>query len=290
MNSDTIAVVVNKEWEADAVLSVLISSSSRPANLAIPVDIQFPLARTTRPSLTQLPRLIINQSGVSVACWCLDDLIPPGRESSDSNEKTSVLESLLGVRSMKGANCVIAVGTAGWPTEDPEAGAVVVGSRAFVCDPAVPAAGELFSPVLCPMESEIDPERGLKALRENASQVRHRFLPAPRGGLPDPNLYVSKDNLALSFVNVNDQTLYGAVADQVLAHCATRGLVPNCLDTTLGLISRYTESNFVFIAGISDRLGHFVDDVTPRQASQRFVASYNAGIVLAWFLALLLAD
>ena len=49
----------------------------------------------------------------------------------------------------------------------------------------------------------------------------------------------------------------------------------------------FVDGPFLFIAGITDRLGHFEEDLQQNRHSQRFVASFNCGIVLGQLLAML---
>jgi hypothetical protein len=41
---------------------------------------------------------------------------------------------------------------------------------------------------------------------------------------------------------------------------------------------------FLFISGITDWVGHFADEVGPREYAQNSVALHNAGVALAWML------
>jgi hypothetical protein len=60
------------------------------------------------------------------------------------------------------------------------------------------------------------------------------------------------------------------------------------IDTTLALIRAKTEpAPFLFISGIANELGFMNRDVVDIEYSENFVASHNAGIVLAWLLPLL---
>ena len=60
--------------------------------------------------------------------------------------------------------------------------------------------------------------------------------------------------------------------------------VGRSLETTHGLIRVQADAPFIFISGITDRVGHFDDEVGSRSYAQNTVAAHNAGIVLAWMI------
>lgn len=41
---------------------------------------------------------------------------------------------------------------------------------------------------------------------------------------------------------------------------------------------------FIFISAITDREGHFDEEVTPNAQAQNYTSAYNGGIVAAWLL------
>ena len=56
------------------------------------------------------------------------------------------------------------------------------------------------------------------------------------------------------------------------------------VETTHGVIRLQSETPFIFISGITDRIGHFNMEVGPRPYAQNFVAAHNAGVVAAWLI------
>lgn len=128
MSYESVAVITNKEWEADVFVSVFAAASLRPPNLPTPTSVSFPNERARRSVPQSDPRLVLEGTNVVVTCWCLDDLIPPDRDSSDSAEKSKALKSFFRLGEGRNLRGVIGFGTAGWPTEALEAGAIVVGS------------------------------------------------------------------------------------------------------------------------------------------------------------------
>jgi hypothetical protein len=56
------------------------------------------------------------------------------------------------------------------------------------------------------------------------------------------------------------------------------------VETTHGLIRAQTNAPFLFVSGITDRVGSFHDEVYPRSYAQNMVAAHNAGVAIAWIL------
>jgi hypothetical protein len=56
------------------------------------------------------------------------------------------------------------------------------------------------------------------------------------------------------------------------------------LETTHGLIRLQSEAPFLFISGITNRVGYFNMEVAPRAYAQNFVCAHNAGVVATWLL------
>ncbi len=53
------------------------------------------------------------------------------------------------------------------------------------------------------------------------------------------------------------------------------------LETTFGVIRAQFTAPFIFVGGVVDRVGHFEDDVRPRNYAQKMVASHNLGVALS---------
>jgi hypothetical protein len=48
-----------------------------------------------------------------------------------------------------------------------------------------------------------------------------------------------------------------------------------------------SEAPFLFLSGITNRLGYLNEEQAPRAAAQNFGAAHNAGVALAWLLPLI---
>jgi hypothetical protein len=49
-----------------------------------------------------------------------------------------------------------------------------------------------------------------------------------------------------------------------------------------------SDAPFIFVSGLTDRLGYFDQDLGPRTVAQNFLAAHNAGIAVVWTLAQIL--
>ena len=56
------------------------------------------------------------------------------------------------------------------------------------------------------------------------------------------------------------------------------------IETTHGIIRAASAAPFLFVSGITDTVGRFDLEVTPRVYAQNVVAAHNAGVTLAWLL------
>lgn len=89
-----INVVINKWWEAEAVLNALLSPRVRPTTLPWPVFLNNP---RNRPSQTALPlenavpapRAVFTMPNSTVAVWCVSDLLEhlPDRSAFQSSSQ-----------------------------------------------------------------------------------------------------------------------------------------------------------------------------------------------------------
>ena len=93
--------------------------------------------------------------------------------------------------------------------------------------------------------------------------------------------------VALSNVNVTKYSEYkfkdgeGVTAFQK----AETGMELGSVETTHGVIRvSAADRPFIFISAIVDRLGYFDEDVVPKEFSQNFSGSFNAGIVTSWLI------
>jgi hypothetical protein len=56
------------------------------------------------------------------------------------------------------------------------------------------------------------------------------------------------------------------------------------METTHGIIRLQSEAPFIFVSGITDRIGRFNMDVAVRPYAQNFACAHNAGVATAWLI------
>lgn len=185
---------------------------------------------------------------------------------------------------------VIAVGTAATPTGTSLNGSVVIGTRVFMHD-AYPLGSNPDSawecPLLdCPIPSAMTTTQ-FRALTAISESVEPRLLPAPLNGASHRLVCATYNTVAVASVNVTDYDDYAWADSESLA--AQMGAdprnPPGSVETTHGLIRLMAEdSPFLFVSGITDRVGYFTSEAGARPYSQNFAAAHNAGVAVAWML------
>jgi hypothetical protein len=282
-----ILILINKNWEAEPFLNALTNSEIRPLKLTFPQTINTPKDGNNK---MDMPRAILNFSdnGATVlqfSVWCIQDLmylnIPPDpkiQSSSSSEEKYKVLFPLI---QAENPDLVIAVGTAGYPSNTSFNGSVVIGGNFFVHNGHTnnpksnlnhPDIGKiLFSNVNDKLFDLINKE--FKNLTEP------KFIKTPRNPAQQSVCMASKVYTAISSINVTDYSEYNWVDLEAIEHYkqTEKRLPYNSLETTHGVIKFSTAKPIIFVSGITDRSEYFHSEVT---ATQNYVSSFNTGIVL----------
>lgn len=268
-------VVANKTWEADPLVTVLSSARGRPASVAF------------TPSTGQRGlRGVATGPGGPVEIWCLQELMDPAKSSSSTEEKARVLPALVGAPDVA---MVVAFGTAATPGPDSLNGCVVIGTRVFVHDPKPPRTTSHWPPT-APDRLQISPaaEERFGALTgaDYRLPVEARFLVPPLNPAPARVVLAAANYVALSDVNITDYTDYAwADGETVDAFIAAHVRSPiGSLETTHGVIRSYTTAPFMFVSGITDRVGAFNAELAPREYAQSFAAAHNAGVALAYLV------
>ncbi len=286
-----ILVIINKWWECDPIMNVLLHDEARPKNsIKWPRVLNYPHARPSSPlnAINPVPRAIFSDNSYAIEVWCISDLLEDyadnGRWQSSAELKNNRMHHVFG-----GPNpsLVIAMGTAGFPSENSENGSVVAGTNIFMHD--CHANGENpdskwnSGPFEKLFRSRL-PTESFSRITDLNSDVADLFMIAPLNPSPSARLIASHDYVALGSVNVTDYSEYEAAdAESWDAYVKLDNRFPAMsLETTHGLIRAQSEAPFMFISGITDRVGHFKDEVGPRQYAQNSAAAHNAGIILAW--------
>jgi hypothetical protein len=290
-----VLAIINKWWECDPAMMAMLNDNARPAGSPWPNLLQ-PTRRRPDPrhlppeNPDPLPRAVFPYRNYSAEIWCISDLLEhlDPRFQSSSEQKAILLPKIF--RKKPPADLVIAVGTAATPYDNPnQNGNVVVGSKIFMHD-AHPGGSNPLSkwhgPFDRTIDSSIDPGFFEQLMRLDVATMTSRFLPVPLNSSSSPQLQEGFDNVGLATINVTDYSEYDAMDPLTLQSfiaCGSEGRAAS-LETTHGIIRVQSDSPFLFVSGITDRLGRFDQDVAPRSYSQDTAAAHNAGLVVSWLL------
>lgn len=189
---------------------------------------------------------------------------------------------------------LIAVGTAGFAGDAHVNDSVVVGAKVFMHDghpaddparrnPASPWSHPLLGRTL-PATVPADQFATFTSL---GASVEPRLLPPPISPAPQRLYVASRNYVAVGTVNVTDYDEDAASDRASLAAHASADPVGEAasLETTHGLIRVCApDVPFLFVSGITDTVGTFGLEVTPREYAQNAAAAHNAGVAVAWLL------
>jgi hypothetical protein len=314
MADKRIVLIANKNWETAPLMNVLLEPRACPPAFPWP-STQWPLeawqagaTKKTAPDVSSPhPRAIFPFTGktaagaavtVEVEVWCLQDWMSPDKSSSSTEEKVRVLPSLLGWskdgKKPAPADLVIAFGTAGFPAATSYNGTVVVGAQAFIHN-AYPKGSNSSSQwddssIKRPIEATLSPKffepRSGVITDSLRAEIETRCVVPPIAPGEERILIAAHNYTAVGVVNVTNYDDY-AWADHGAVeafHGSGQKTALGSIETTHAVIRVQSEAPFLFISAITDRLGAFNMEVTPRPYSQNYAAAHNAGVVTAWLL------
>jgi len=301
-----VLVVANKSWEADPLVSVCLNPKLRPPDQ---LDLWTPGAAGlfstpvtgARPAgVGPAPRCTCTAGTVSIEVWCVQDWMG---KANPSSSKIKIQEALPAIfNAGKQPDFVIAFGTAGFPDAATANGCVAIGSSAYLFDPYRDAPPGVTHD---PKDDWDDPRRvGHLLTSDKGAGVVNQFSlnpdlrfpidgrlsPAPTNPAIPPVILPAGNFVALSEVNITNYDDY-AWTDR-LAFERFRAENPaapvGSIETTHALIRIMSDAPFIFVSGLTDRLGYFDQDLGPRTVAQNFLAAHNAGIAVVWTLAQIL--
>ena len=280
----TVAIIVNKNWEAEPMLAGMCSNEFRPSSLLFP-EVLIPLQ--DKKYTSDQPRAIFRSRDganilLEVKVWCVQDLMDKTKNSSSSEEKYRILPPVLAVEK---PDLVIAAGTAGYLSETSYAGSVVVGGRFFLHNghPGNPDSDMKHPDLEKLLPLNINP-MVLGIFNPAFKQkTEFKFLKAPVNPAIRSAVFASQFYTAIGSVNVTDYGEYNWVDHEAIQSFRTveTKLPVGSLETTHGVIRLSSNQPCFFVSAITDREGHFDMEVTP---GQNYIASFNAGLVLAQFI------
>lgn len=289
-----VLIIINKWWECDPIMGVLLHDNARPKDiLGWPARLNHPRARARdNDSKTFSPqaRAVFGLSNCSVEIWCISDLLQDLKDDNHFQSSSEWKIKRLPIIFQGGSpDLVIAAGTAGFPSNVTENGSVVVGTNIFMhdCHPRGdnPDSKWNSGPFDRLLVSKLDPALFIEFTKFD-KKVTDRFMVAPLNPSIIPRIVAQYDYVALGAINVTDYAEYERTDRETLAAFDKYGIQEEkmSMETTHGLIRAQSEMPFMFVSGITDRVGYFHDEVDPRPYSQNTVAAHNAGIAIAWML------
>jgi hypothetical protein len=306
-----IVLVVNKAWEVDPLVGVLVADGNRIGETVFarptdPTDSKKPLGTVKverHPVLTQTfgadapaARVRWQLDDAEVEVWCVQDLMGAvaAEDLSSSERKVGPVRAIVG----SGAALVIAVGTAGHPEAALAAGSVLVGRKIFVHDAhpngrnrrsgwRPPRVHEVFSPASVT-------DAALRAAHQAVvGRAEQRFVRAPLRPADQPIFVASDRYVSVGTVNVTDYREYAWADLESLERFREKQreqrLVEQIgsIETTHAIVAFEAEranAPFLWCSGIANAAGHFGAQVGQRTHAQNFVAAHNAGAALAWLV------
>lgn len=309
MGPRRILIIANKNWEAVALMTVLLDSKACPPRFPWPIRFNHPLPPTSDWHHWH-PRGVFRfeslfqgvRRHVEVEVWCIQDAMNPAVSSSSTKEKIRILPKLFDGNSDERAmpDLVVAFGTAGFPGERSHNGCVVVGAHAFIHDPFRDGQSandhywhhERTDCLLLPPMLSVDLFNARQTVFGESlySEVEARFIAPPMNPAADLALLADGDYTAVGVVNITNYDDYKWADEKALRAFESASLSPGenarigSLETTHGIIRLQSETPFIFVSGITDRIGHFDTDVGSHPYAQNFACAHNAGVVTAWLI------
>jgi hypothetical protein len=299
-----ILVVANKSWEADPLVSVLLNPQLRPEpgfdNWTPGAEGQFSTFGGARPAGTPpCPRCTSTFPGLHIEVWCLEDWMAGANHSSSKVKVEQVLPAIFG--NGLAPDFVVAFGTASFPDATSYNGCVVAGTNAYLFNPyrnppagvVHDATGDWDGAAKVGTLLTSNAGRGVFALLSSSPNTRlsidTRLIPAPNYATIPPVFVPAANYVALSDLNITNYDDYVWADPMALNDCLAKNPAypVGSVETTHGLVRSMSDAPFLFLSGITNRLGHLNQEQAPRAVAQNFVAAHNAGIALAWLLPLI---
>lgn len=288
-----IVLIANKSWEVEPILNALLNSTIRPQELPDPTHLNYPW--TFLPGSPQ-PRAIWDSfQQATIELWCVQDIMDIQWNPSSSQGKHECLPKILFYR-REAPDLVVALGTAALGLDSGNNnGCVVMGSNIFIHNfhpngenPKSQWDDPFFFEKVLPSTITAD---FFNLMDDSTVKLIEARLLKPYLN-PSSNIGVmsDKDYIGVSVVNITNYTDYETSDQSGLEVLAGTGnkLPVGSVETTHGVIRLLSNAPFVFISGITDRVGHFADDVNGQDANgnvktaaQNFTAAFNIGVCLS---------
>ena len=296
-----ILVIANKTWEVEPLLNALLNPEfNQGFNISFPIPATLNYPRRSKQG-DIVPRGIwLNETkAIQIEIWSIQDIMTPPTDKiqdvqqyySSSEQKFKDLPKLF---TGDKPSLVIAFGTAGCPDAISYNGSVVIGSNIFIHD-GHPEGGNPYSKlktsdfeklITSTVDSDFFERIAIELSKPECRDAFTKRLLSTSLNPAQPQIIAHKEYLALSNVNITDYREYTIKDVEGLGAFKNAGTGKRLIsvETTHGLIRLQTDSPFIFISSITDAVGHFDTEVSPKDKAQNFAAAFNGGVVLAWLL------
>ena len=266
----------------------------------------------------------LETSRMEVELWSIEEWMTHSALRSSSSSSDKMERALPTIRAnafrsydkgqvaARSPDLVIALGTAGMPSNEVVNGCVVVGSRVFVSDPFSddPKAREARHSDMAGIDRMLDlAETGLpldtkipgvaraeddrltkdvfRRIPDAARFAELCFLAPPVHPATPLRIFAGSGFAALSTVNVIDYDDYvwtDALTRERFGKEIHRREIGS-MESTHGLIrATWPGAGFLYVSGITDRVPSFNQEVTPRVYAQNFACAHNMGVTAAFLL------
>ena len=290
-----VLLIANKQFEVEPLVAAITSPDARMQSGPLVEKVDWPNSTKPgwRPDLTPRVRGAVDDHDFEI--WCIEDLMDPPVPggSSNTSEKARVLDLVFRANGGREAlSLVIAFGTAATPQDQSRNGCVMIGRSVFVHDPYEQTPSKSPS-TWCPpgLIDKVLPCLSQGSLRRSpaaptrSSGIQARLL-RPFGN-PATELMVmaNPEAVAVSSVNVVDYREYPRTDPEALVAANAQGVAAVAsLESTHGVIRAQSEAPFLFVSGVTNRVGQFADENQAYPYTQNFVAAHNAAIATVWLL------
>jgi hypothetical protein len=285
--SKNVTVIVNKSWETEPLLNAMTNQALTAKAPLVSHLLPFPLVFNSpknlkdtnadnRTSVRARFQLSNANTCLNVSVWCIEDLMDPTQNASSSEEKFRVLPSAL----VDSPDLVVSVSTANCPYDTSMNGSVLIGANSFLYNgcPGNPLSNLQPSQINQLLPSNVNADL-FTLIDETFNAVVIADFLTPPNFPAQPFQCIASDAISVvSSINVTDYTMYTQVDEDARNEFnAVVGKDPDTIETTHGVVKISTKAPIIFISPVTDRFGHFADDVS---SVQNYVAAFNGGVVL----------
>jgi hypothetical protein len=298
-----VVVIANTKAEADGLMAVLACADVRPRSLKTAPQPPEKYSQSPPQGL----RGFYATPCVTVEFWCVWEL-PGATELIDGTlNKVNQLPLAIQPPGKAAPAMVVAFGTAAGHWETSYNGSVVVGSAVLLHSLPSLEDKEVTKALArrgVALDSIIESEAGWAFLdkpdffSERHAEIEAKFLKPPLNPAADPVVLLSPNRLGLGSINVTHASDY-ARADKETLDVALGAISKNPktfevggVETTHGLIRASCPKDvpFIYVTGVTNRLGYFPMELAPRKTAQHVAVINNAGVVTAYLVDWILSN